>query len=362
VVDAAGDVITYEIVVTNDGNVTLTGVVVSDPLLEGANGTLGAAVETGGTGVNGDGILDVGETWTYTGTYEAQQSDIDNDGGGDGDIDNTATVSSDELDDETSSASVPIEQQEDCDVANIILVLDSSSSMDAVIDGTTRMEALKDSVNDLLDYLTTLDAEAIKVQIIDFDNSAASLGAFEIVSGHATDATALQNAKNAVDLLDPDTFAATGGSGTGFTNYEAGLQAGLDYIGSGNPLAGADVNQLIFISDGAPNFALTGDSTDLGDVTGFLFPASTALAHVTGTGSGDTNSELLDIATAGYTLDAVGVDVGAPALANLDVLDADGTATNVTSPAELTGVLLDISCANETIQELAQLENPQVPQ
>ena len=75
--DAAGDVIDYQIVVTNTGNISLNGVVVNDPLLEGVNGALSAAVETGGTGINGDSILDVGETWTYTGSYTVQQADLD---------------------------------------------------------------------------------------------------------------------------------------------------------------------------------------------------------------------------------------------------------------------------------------------
>ena len=46
VVDEAGDVISYQIVVTNDGNVDLLGVSVADPLLEGTNGTLSAAAES----------------------------------------------------------------------------------------------------------------------------------------------------------------------------------------------------------------------------------------------------------------------------------------------------------------------------
>ena len=91
-VDAAGDWISYQIVVTNTGNVTLTDVTLSDPLLAGTNGTLSGATESATT----DTLLQVDETWTYTGTYEVQQADLDNNGGGDGDIDNTATADSNE--------------------------------------------------------------------------------------------------------------------------------------------------------------------------------------------------------------------------------------------------------------------------
>ena len=111
--DEAGDVITYEIVVTNTGNLSINGVVLADPLLEGAFGTLGAAVES----LNPDGILDVpGETFTYTGIYTVQQSDIDNFGidkdglpDGNGFIDNTASVTSIEIPAaQESSAAVPV--------------------------------------------------------------------------------------------------------------------------------------------------------------------------------------------------------------------------------------------------------------
>ena len=111
--DEAGDVITYEIMVTNTGNLSINGVVLADPLLEGAFGTLGAAVES----LNPDGILDVpGETFTYTGIYTVQQSDIDNFGidkdglpDGNGFIDNTASVTSIEIPAaQESSAAVPV--------------------------------------------------------------------------------------------------------------------------------------------------------------------------------------------------------------------------------------------------------------
>ena len=61
--------LTYSIVIVNTGNTSLTGVVLTDALTGGAN-------LTGGDN-NGNGILDVGETWTYSSTYDVTQADID---------------------------------------------------------------------------------------------------------------------------------------------------------------------------------------------------------------------------------------------------------------------------------------------
>ena len=107
----AGDVIAYQVVVRNTGNITLTGVTLSDPLLQGSQGTLSDPQES----LASDGDLEVGESWTYTGTYTLRQIDLQTrgdaaDGGStyDGDIDNTATASSNELDDISDSASVAL--------------------------------------------------------------------------------------------------------------------------------------------------------------------------------------------------------------------------------------------------------------
>lgn len=70
-VENPGDVITYEIAVTNNGSRSLTGVVIDDPLLEGPNGSLEAPIES----MSADGVLEVGETWTYLGTYTVQEQD-----------------------------------------------------------------------------------------------------------------------------------------------------------------------------------------------------------------------------------------------------------------------------------------------
>ena len=115
-VDAAGDIITYQITVMNDGNQSIAGVVLTDPLIALGSG-LSAPVSSGGTGSNLDAILDVGETFTYTGTYTVSQSDIDDNATSQPDevaagfIDNTASVVSTQITiPQTSSQQVPLVQ------------------------------------------------------------------------------------------------------------------------------------------------------------------------------------------------------------------------------------------------------------
>ncbi|WP_172448528.1 DUF7507 domain-containing protein [Caulobacter mirabilis] len=70
---AAPGALNYTITVRNSGNVALTGVAVSDTLPDGGAGTL-----TGPTGGGGaPGVLDVGETWTYTTSFNVSQARID---------------------------------------------------------------------------------------------------------------------------------------------------------------------------------------------------------------------------------------------------------------------------------------------
>src|SRR5690606_6017099 len=67
--DAGIDSIDYTFTVTNEGNVSLSSVSVTDPMI---------AAITGPTGdTDADGELDVTETWTYTGSYTITQDDID---------------------------------------------------------------------------------------------------------------------------------------------------------------------------------------------------------------------------------------------------------------------------------------------
>jgi len=67
---SVGDVITYTITVGNTGNVSITDLAVTD-----VNVGVVPGYVSGDTDV--DGILDVGETWTYVATYEITQDDLD---------------------------------------------------------------------------------------------------------------------------------------------------------------------------------------------------------------------------------------------------------------------------------------------
>ncbi|WP_073141131.1 DUF7507 domain-containing protein [Litoreibacter ascidiaceicola] len=86
---AADDVVSFEIVVRNTGNVTLATPVLDDDLTR--NGGAVLALTTGPTLASGNAAplatLDVGEVWTYQASYTLTQADVDAGG-----IDNTVLV------------------------------------------------------------------------------------------------------------------------------------------------------------------------------------------------------------------------------------------------------------------------------
>lgn len=65
--------LSYTITVVNTGNVDLTGVALVDTLPSGAN----AAIPTPSESVSTNGVLNVGETWTYTIPFAVTQAQID---------------------------------------------------------------------------------------------------------------------------------------------------------------------------------------------------------------------------------------------------------------------------------------------
>ncbi|QPC91687.1 S-layer family protein [Mesorhizobium sp. INR15] len=227
------------------------------------------------------------------------------------------------------------------DKANIVLVLDLSQSMTTSIPfgagSEARIEALEDAVKALLTQLAGTGASDVRVQIISFEINAATVTTVDIISNGVpitNDALATLNSttiENLSSRLQPG------------TNYEAGLWAAAQWIGSsgaGAPLAGANVNKVLFISDGEPNAYLQGDhgAAVVGQV-GNTAASNLAIAHVLGTAPGDTTNELALIQSAGYSLKAIGINVDATADSYLDQVDGGHNETNITSAAQLSSVV-----------------------
>lgn len=98
--------ITYGITISNDGNVTLTGVIVIDALTQdGSTLSLTTGPDLSGD-LDGDLEIDVGETWVYSATFDVTQDEID-----DGNVIlNTVTVQTNELADDSDTAQTAITQ------------------------------------------------------------------------------------------------------------------------------------------------------------------------------------------------------------------------------------------------------------
>ena len=98
-VTAAGQVIPYTFTVTNTGNVTLTGITVSDPKCAAA------PVLSAGDG-NADSKLQLAETWVYGCSHTVTQAEVD----AGGNLSNTVTVDSAESAPATSTLNIPVVQ------------------------------------------------------------------------------------------------------------------------------------------------------------------------------------------------------------------------------------------------------------
>ncbi|KUG21538.1 hemolysin-type calcium binding protein [hydrocarbon metagenome] len=231
---------------------------------------------------------------------------------------------------------------------NLSLVLDTSGSMTEKITFNgqvmTRLEALKISVNNTLTDLANGSAENVRVQIVDFSTNSSQLGIYDLKNS-----SELAAAIKAINSLDAE----------GGTNYEAGLQKALGWAnstGTDAPLTGTNViSQVIFISDGEPNYYYRGDTTSPGLFNyNLLGPGSgfdqTALNHILPVaGDNDTISEVQQLIAKGFTIDAVGINVSATNLDHLNQVEGASAgvnpdvATNITTGEQLNQVLTDLT-------------------
>ncbi len=128
--NAVGDVLNYTVTVTNTGNVTLTGVSVTDPL----------------TGQNVSGAtLAPGAHQDFNTSYTLTQADLDSQGGGDGDMDNTATADSNETGPSDASAAVPLGYSPAMTLQKVFLNVTGGNG-----------DTLANAVGDVLNYTVTV--------------------------------------------------------------------------------------------------------------------------------------------------------------------------------------------------------------
>ncbi|MGL4755423.1 MAG: VWA domain-containing protein, partial [Aeromonadaceae bacterium] len=216
---------------------------------------------------------------------------------------------------------------------NVILMLDVSGSMTDTIQfnggWTTRLEALKSAVENLLDDLKDSKATNVRVELISFSDSATNLGVFDLKTPSEL-AAALSQVANLHD--------------DNMTNYEAALQMALAWAKSSGPdapLSGSNVvNQAIFISDGLPNTWITQSGHISSGTTG------NAISQFLG---GDGTNEVTELERVFGSIQAVGINVDAAALDVLNQVEGEAAsvtpdaATNITTAEQLNQVLADLN-------------------
>ncbi|OUS21604.1 hypothetical protein A9Q93_00500, partial [Nonlabens dokdonensis] len=153
-VTAANQVITYSIVVTNNGNVSINNVAVVETYPGSGAGTLSGATES----LTANGILEVGETFTYEATYTVTQADVD----AEATLTNSVLVTSDEAPTPpAATADTPVlfialeigdvTVVEDGGSATVPVSISNPSAEDTIVNITT----VDNSAEDPADYTTT---------------------------------------------------------------------------------------------------------------------------------------------------------------------------------------------------------------
>ncbi|HEY0630326.1 MAG TPA: hypothetical protein VGD23_13455, partial [Sphingomicrobium sp.] len=151
--DTVGEKVNYTILVSNEGNVGLENVVVTDDFAD--VGSLDNDADDDGVidgDTDNDGILDVGETWTYTAFHTVTQDDIDNNGNYDSDADgindvlrNVATANADAVtsgeaaQEVTDDATVDVCQDPAIDLEKLVSVNSTDGTDGTFVDADTAL-------------------------------------------------------------------------------------------------------------------------------------------------------------------------------------------------------------------------------
>ena len=234
-------------------------------------------------------------------------------------------------------------------VANLVLLLDTSNSLDDTInfggETITRIEALDRSVETLIDNLASADGATIRVHMVSFagnnpgvsdtENGIRSEATFDIIVDGVVNGEAIQAAKDFIltGAEDPTDVAS------GNTNYEAAFKAAVDWFtDDSNTLDAPNINKTIFISDGEPTQSLDDDGQEQETLNG-----QPSLDEVLGSdGTNEFEALLGTFKGVNGTVDSIGIRVGNSEDNLLDQIDDDGNADNVADGEELEDTMGDL--------------------
>jgi uncharacterized repeat protein (TIGR01451 family) len=164
--DAAGELINYSINVTNDGNMSLTNPMVSDPFVSDLAAVMSGGFNAGDT--NQDGKLSVDETWQYTASHTVTQAELE----AGGTIANTASVATDQGAAASDGASVTVVQQ-------AAMMLNKSDTVGThFVDSNENGIADTEESGDLIQYIIQLtNTGNVSINNVVVDDSLLTLGA-----------------------------------------------------------------------------------------------------------------------------------------------------------------------------------------
>ena len=205
---------------------------------------------------------------------------------------------------------------------NIVMILDVSGSMGSASNSNSQLSLMVDAVSNLLTEFGNYQNGAVKVHLAPFNKYAKSAGTFTV-----TDAQGLNDAIHFLNDLN----------GSGWTNYESGLQSGIDWLQSGDALAGATTISY-FLSDGEPNHYLN-DNDDA--ING---GEAMSMAEILGTTDGTDEVQMLqDLSD---QVIGIGINIGSK-ITNIDLIDSSGSALNVIDPQDLNAQLVATNPLNK---------------
>lgn len=131
----------------------------------------------------------------------------------------------------------------------LMLVIDSSDSMDTIVEGTTtRKDLVLDSANKLVESLLTVNS-SLKIGVVTFSTGTETDGEGNLITGTEADAQKVCDLTTDLSKLTTSISAIEGTSQ--YTNLDSGLQLAKNSFSSEN-----NNKYMIVLTDGLPNLAV----------------------------------------------------------------------------------------------------------